>query len=97
MAGVHCGTRPLDASVTAALIRARRGAPSSLRVPLAACSMKRAPCMTVPKLRASQLAVPGWRVSAPRSLRTRLPVLMFTGQRWAHRPVAAQVSMPWYW
>jgi len=33
--------------------------------------------------------------SRPRSLRTRSPVLMPTGQRWAQRPVAAQVSTPW--
>ncbi|MCY1440761.1 hypothetical protein D9M71_570460 [compost metagenome] len=59
--------------------------------------MKRAPFIAVAKLRASQRAVPTWLAWVPRSLRTRSPVLMFTGQRWAHRPVAAQVSMPWYW
>ncbi|MCY1179074.1 hypothetical protein D9M73_194540 [compost metagenome] len=97
MAGVHWGRRPLLALLSEALRRPRRGAPSSLRAVLAAVRVRRAPLRAVWKCSASQSAVLAWPAAWLRSFFTSSPVLMPTGQRWAPRPVAAQVSMPWYW
>ncbi|MNR07386.1 hypothetical protein D3C85_1235020 [compost metagenome] len=91
---VHCGTWPLDRRVNVADNFANLGAPSNIRAPLATCRVKRAPCSAVAKFPSSQLAVFVCVAFRLRSFFTSSPVLMPTGQRCAHRPVAAQVSMP---